>query len=198
MWALLALVLATWPTISRADIIPNSVASCRNSDEGDKCRLDGGGRGTCQKATCSRLDYSDGPPPKSVAYDCLKCMRVRPKSSDKEKNSDADAVEKKQNDETSNDENSDDETSDDEASDEKSSGDETSDEESSGDTNSPDPEEAATEERSALDSDRKEASPRQISPDADDSTSMLVTSGSIGLGLFFLAAVFWRRRGAEE
>jgi hypothetical protein len=34
--------------------------------------------GTCAKATCTRNDYSEGPPPKTVAYECLRCEASAP------------------------------------------------------------------------------------------------------------------------
>ncbi len=63
------------PAGAGADMVPMDVAACEGASEGDPCRssLDTEGKdGTCQKATCSRLDYSDEPP-KTVSYECLKC-----------------------------------------------------------------------------------------------------------------------------
>lgn len=56
-----------------ADIPPSDTSGCRDKTEGAACKRDDGSDGACAKATCSRNDYSEGPPPKSVEYECLKC-----------------------------------------------------------------------------------------------------------------------------
>lgn len=58
--------------IARADIISDKEAQCRGAAKGDACTLDGKA-GVCASATCSRNDYSDGPPPKTVQSDCMVC-----------------------------------------------------------------------------------------------------------------------------
>ncbi len=56
-----------------ADLPPPDVSGCSSKAAGDACTRDDGSAGTCADATCSRNDYSDGPPPKTVEYPCLKC-----------------------------------------------------------------------------------------------------------------------------
>lgn len=56
-----------------ADVPPPDVAGCQGKQAGDACERDDRSAGTCVKATCSRNDYSEGPPPKTVDYECLKC-----------------------------------------------------------------------------------------------------------------------------
>lgn len=73
--AIILLVVLVIPAGAGADMVPMDVAACEDASEGDPCRssLDTEGNdGTCQKATCSRLDNSDEPP-KTVSYECLKC-----------------------------------------------------------------------------------------------------------------------------
>ena len=66
--ALTLIACAAW-----ADIPPPNSSSCRDAKPGAKCKSDEGKAGTCAKSTCSRNDYSEGPPPKSVSYECLVC-----------------------------------------------------------------------------------------------------------------------------
>lgn len=66
------------PSAARADLIPPDVSGCSGKSAGDACKLSGGGDGQCGKSTCSKLDYSQGTPPKSVTYDCLKCGAAAP------------------------------------------------------------------------------------------------------------------------
>ncbi|MFO0600529.1 MAG: hypothetical protein U0228_34800 [Myxococcaceae bacterium] len=56
-----------------ADIAPPDLAGCTDKKAGDECKRDDGSAATCVTATCSRNDYSNGPPPKSVSYECLQC-----------------------------------------------------------------------------------------------------------------------------
>lgn len=64
----LALAPAAW-----ADIPPPNSIGCRDKALGEACERDDKTAGACAKATCTRNDYSEGPPPKSVSYECLKC-----------------------------------------------------------------------------------------------------------------------------
>jgi MYXO-CTERM domain-containing protein len=65
-------------TPARADEAPPpSYFVCSDKKAGDACDGDDG-PGTCVAETCSRLDYSQGTPPKSVTYDCLKCRKAAP------------------------------------------------------------------------------------------------------------------------
>jgi len=71
---------------ARADVPPPDTLSCRTASEGDSCdpddqaKIDGGlKRGTCRKATCSRLDYGNwnrdaSATPPTMSYECLKCL----------------------------------------------------------------------------------------------------------------------------
>ena len=59
-----------------ADVPPSDSSGCRDKTEGASCARDDGTPGSCGKATCSKNDYSNGVPPKSVTYDCLKCGSV--------------------------------------------------------------------------------------------------------------------------
>ena len=67
----LALLL---PTNAFADIPPPNIADCQQKAVNDICLTDQGKNGTCQKDTCSKNDYSNGPPPSQVYYECLTCQ----------------------------------------------------------------------------------------------------------------------------
>jgi uncharacterized protein (TIGR03382 family) len=56
-----------------ADIAPPNLSGCRDKEAGATCETDDARSGICQKSTCSRNDYSNGPPPKVVDYECLQC-----------------------------------------------------------------------------------------------------------------------------
>lgn len=56
-----------------ADVPPADVSGCNGKTAGDACKRDDGGDGTCASSKCGKLDYSEGVPPKSVEYDCMKC-----------------------------------------------------------------------------------------------------------------------------
>lgn len=66
--ATLLLASTTW-----ADIPPPDTSSCRDKQAGAACQTDEGKAGTCEASKCSRLDYSNGTPPSSVEYECLRC-----------------------------------------------------------------------------------------------------------------------------
>lgn len=55
-----------------ADVISDEEAECRDKTAGAACRA-GGGAGHCAASSCSRNDYSDGPPPKQKQVECLVC-----------------------------------------------------------------------------------------------------------------------------
>lgn len=61
-----------------ADIPPPDSQGCRDAKVGAKCKTDGKKTGTCVKSTCTRNDYSEGPPPKLVAVECLVCATAAP------------------------------------------------------------------------------------------------------------------------
>ena len=66
--------LALVPARASADVPPPpSIASCQGAAAGAACELDAGGAGQCAPARCSKLDYSQGTPPRSVEYDCQRC-----------------------------------------------------------------------------------------------------------------------------
>ncbi len=68
-WLGCLLASAAW-----ADVPPADVDGCRGKAVGDACDLDDGTAGFCRQETCGRLDYSQGVPPKSVEYDCVRCV----------------------------------------------------------------------------------------------------------------------------
>lgn len=58
---------------ARADVAPPNLSGCAGKAAGDACTDDEGATGTCAVGTCTRNDYSNGPPPKRVSYECLLC-----------------------------------------------------------------------------------------------------------------------------
>ncbi|MEZ4449460.1 MAG: MYXO-CTERM sorting domain-containing protein [Nannocystaceae bacterium] len=46
---------------------------CGDKKVGDACEVDGAA-GTCVADSCTRLDYSNGTPPETVSYECLRCQ----------------------------------------------------------------------------------------------------------------------------
>lgn len=72
------LACAAW-----GDIPPRDTSGCRDKKNGAVCKRDDGKAGVCATSTCSRNDYSNGPPPKSVQYECLVCAAAEPKPSGK-------------------------------------------------------------------------------------------------------------------
>ena len=79
-------VATTWlfATSALADVAPPDISDCRKRAAGDSCQTDDGKTGACEKDTCYRNDYSDGPPPRSVAYECLRCKAgAKPRSAPK-------------------------------------------------------------------------------------------------------------------
>jgi hypothetical protein len=59
--------------VALADIPPSDTSGCNGKAAGDSCKRDDGSAGACAKSTCSRNDYSNGPPPTQVQYECLRC-----------------------------------------------------------------------------------------------------------------------------
>jgi MYXO-CTERM domain-containing protein len=79
-----------------ADLIDPGEEACGGKEEGDECDLEGGqGSGVCAKQTCSKLDYSEGTPPKSKDYDCLRCQPGEPEPAPDAKAADAKTVDVK-------------------------------------------------------------------------------------------------------
>lgn len=71
--ALALLAALALPAPARADEAPPpSFFSCQGKKAGDACEGDNG-PGKCVAEKCSRLDYSQGTPPRAVESDCLKC-----------------------------------------------------------------------------------------------------------------------------
>lgn len=68
LWLLLLLAAP-----ASADVPPANTTGCSSRKAGDACETDDKKSGTCRDSTCSRLDYSQGTPPKSVEAACLKC-----------------------------------------------------------------------------------------------------------------------------
>ncbi|GMU62252.1 MAG: hypothetical protein AMXMBFR34_40150 [Myxococcaceae bacterium] len=66
-------VLLLSASFAWADLPPPDVSGCGSLPLGASCKRDDGSPGTCAKATCTRNDYSEGPPPKTVSYDCVRC-----------------------------------------------------------------------------------------------------------------------------
>lgn len=59
--------------LALADVAPPDLSGCQGKEAGASCQRDDGSAGTCTKETCSRNDYSNGPPPTLVEYECLRC-----------------------------------------------------------------------------------------------------------------------------
>lgn len=72
MRRLLLLTLLAAPAL--ADVPPADTAGCGGRKEGEACKTDSGQAGSCVTSTCSRLDYSNGIPPSSKSYECMKCV----------------------------------------------------------------------------------------------------------------------------
>ncbi len=70
-WIALGLV-ASFPSVTLADVISDEEAQCRTKNAGDPCEI-GSEKGTCAKSTCARNDYSEGVPPKMKQVECMIC-----------------------------------------------------------------------------------------------------------------------------
>lgn len=68
----LGATLFTASAAALADAIPPDVAACDAKKANDAC-MTMTSSGTCVASKCTKLDYSDGSPPSTVTYDCLKC-----------------------------------------------------------------------------------------------------------------------------
>lgn len=69
----LFVVLCVAASSAWADLPPADVNGCNGKAAGDACKKDDSTDGTCVDSKCGRLDYSEGVPPKSIEYQCLKC-----------------------------------------------------------------------------------------------------------------------------
>lgn len=76
----LLLGAALLPALAFADLLPPNTQPCQGKAAGVACTTDDGQAGACRPATCSRNDYSEGPPPKTVTYECLQCSAAGPAS----------------------------------------------------------------------------------------------------------------------
>lgn len=56
-----------------ADVISPDQSACGSKVKGDACTLDDK-PGACQESSCSRRDYTDGPPGKMVNVPCTVCV----------------------------------------------------------------------------------------------------------------------------
>lgn len=74
MTRLLVVSLCVGAVVALADVPPPDLGGCSGKDAGVACQKDDGSAGACADATCTRNDYSEGPPPKTVEYACLKCV----------------------------------------------------------------------------------------------------------------------------
>lgn len=74
MSRLLVASLCVGASLALADVPPPDLGGCSGKDAGVACQKDDGTAGACASATCTRNDYSEGPPPKTVEYACLKCV----------------------------------------------------------------------------------------------------------------------------
>jgi len=76
---LLSFALWSTPGLANADAPPPpDVQACSAIAAGAACQIEGGGSGQCVASKCSKLDYSQGTPPRSVEYDCLRCEQGSP------------------------------------------------------------------------------------------------------------------------
>lgn len=76
---LLALILPLiLPVSARADEAPPLAdIVCGSNKVGEACEVNGAA-GTCVADTCTRLDYSQGVPPREVKRDCMRCQVAAP------------------------------------------------------------------------------------------------------------------------
>ncbi|HYH99585.1 hypothetical protein [Hyalangium sp.] len=71
--AALLLSSAAW-----ADLPPPDASGCSGKQANASCETDDQKAGACQQSKCWRNDYSKGPPPTAVEYDCLTCVASSP------------------------------------------------------------------------------------------------------------------------
>lgn len=70
-----SLLLLLVPARSRADLPPPAIqTACDRSTAGAACEHPSGQPAQCVAAKCSKLDYSQGTPPRSIEHDCLQCQ----------------------------------------------------------------------------------------------------------------------------
>jgi hypothetical protein len=59
---------------ARADVLPDDVAVCQSKSAGEKCVTDDVQEGVCVERLVTRLDYSQGIPPKTKQVKMLGCV----------------------------------------------------------------------------------------------------------------------------
>jgi hypothetical protein len=64
---------------ARADVITPDVSSCRGKAAGASCESGDITTGVCEASSCSRRDYTNGPPGETVTEPCLRCVAVATK-----------------------------------------------------------------------------------------------------------------------
>lgn len=70
----LSLAVMLVAAVALADIPPSNSSQCGSSQPGTACTTDDGKPGTCLKQLVSRLDYSEGVPPKTKQVEMLLCV----------------------------------------------------------------------------------------------------------------------------
>lgn len=74
----LGLVVSAWVpcSLAWADLPPPGIEECGGKAVGTPCVTSNppGTAGVCQNTTCTRLDYSQGTPPRSVTEPCVRCL----------------------------------------------------------------------------------------------------------------------------
>ncbi len=72
--SILAFVLVSWaPGEAAAESPGPDEAPCVGKQSGEACTLINGNSGSCGPGTCSRLDYSQGSPPRATEEPCTVC-----------------------------------------------------------------------------------------------------------------------------
>ncbi|MFV8752157.1 hypothetical protein ACNOYE_16540 [Nannocystaceae bacterium ST9] len=72
--AMLVLALGSSEAAAQSPEAGPDEAACQAKASGDACTLVNGRAGTCGPGTCSRLDYSQGSPPKASEEPCTVCV----------------------------------------------------------------------------------------------------------------------------
>ncbi len=73
-WLAVLFVAFAWPSTAYADLVAPGAHACDDKPLGGTCEMPLGGKGVCKQTTCSKLDYSQGTPPKTKEYSCLRCL----------------------------------------------------------------------------------------------------------------------------
>lgn len=70
----LALLFVATPAAAAPPGAGPEEEACQGRSVGDACTLPNNQLGTCSNATCNRLDYSQGSPPKAIEEACVVCQ----------------------------------------------------------------------------------------------------------------------------